>query len=58
MNRHFILFGLVGALALTLGFFTFTGTHAVWMVKEFGYWFVLTTGILFVRHFWRTVRDE
>ena len=58
MNRHFILFGLVGALALTLGFFTFTGTRAVWMVKEFGYWFVLTTGILFVGHFWRTVRDE
>ncbi|MFA5057045.1 MAG: hypothetical protein WC485_02940, partial [Opitutaceae bacterium] len=41
MTKRLVLLGLVSALALTLGFVTFTPPQAVLAVRYAGYWIIL-----------------
>lgn len=54
MNKRIFLFCLIIALAMVLGFWTFTPIQAVGIVMRFGYWFILSGFILFI---WCLVRS-
>ncbi len=58
MSRKILLFGLVCALALTLGFWSFAPAQAVALVKDWGYWVVLLAFMAFVVSLVRSLRSE
>ncbi|MDD2762932.1 MAG: glycosyltransferase family 39 protein [Opitutaceae bacterium] len=57
MTKRLVLLGLVSALALILGFVSFTPWQAVTLVRVCGYWLVLLTAALFAVHLVRSLRD-
>ncbi len=60
MLRKGILFGLIAALAIVFGFVSFRHApgEAVALVKQFGYWQILTITALFVFCLTRSLRAE
>lgn len=58
MSRKILLFGLVCALALTLGFWSFAPVQAVALVKQWGYWSVLLAVVAFGVSLFRSLRPE
>ena len=50
MTRRILLLGLVSALALVLGFVSFTAPQAVLAVRYAGYWIVLVATVWFGYH--------
>ncbi len=58
MSRLHLLFGLICALALVLGFWSFTPYQAVSLVRNYGYWSVLATMIAFSVAMVRSLRSE
>jgi hypothetical protein len=58
LNRRVWLFGLCAALALVLGFFTFSGIMAVGIVSKAGYWIELVAFVLFLCALWRSFSGE
>ncbi len=58
MTKRLLLASLVGALALVVGFVTFTPWQAVTVVRLAGYWLVLLATTLFVVHLVRSFRGS
>jgi Dolichyl-phosphate-mannose-protein mannosyltransferase len=58
MSRRLLLFALICALALVLGFVTFTPPQAVLAVRYAGYWFVLVATAWFGVHLVRSLRAD
>jgi len=58
MSSRLLLFALVGALAVVLGFWSFTPGQALTIVKHGGYWITLVTVVCFVVALIRSLRGE
>ena len=58
MHKRLILFGLVGLLAVLLGFVTFAPGTAVELVRDQGYWFVAASFVGLVFHLLREAREK
>lgn len=58
MTRRILLLGLVSALALVLGFVSFTAPEAVLAVRYAGYWIVLVATVWFGYHWGRSLRSD
>lgn len=60
MLRKAILFGLIIALAVVVGFVSFRQApqQAVELVSQFGYWQILVIAVLFGTCLWRSLRAE
>lgn len=58
MSRRLLLFGLICALALVLGFWSFTPHQAVSLVRHYGYWSVLASVLAFSIAVVRSLRGE
>jgi hypothetical protein len=58
MSRRILLFGLISALALVLGFVSFTAPQAVLAARYAGYWIVLIATVLFGLHLVRSLRPD
>ena len=58
MTRRILLLGLVSALALVLGFVSFTAPQAVLAVRYAGYWIVLVATVWFGYHLGRSLRSD
>jgi hypothetical protein len=58
MSRRILLLGLICALAVTLGFVTFTAPQAVLAARYAGYWIVLIATLLFGFHLVRSLRPD
>lgn len=58
MLTRLILFLLVAAFAIVVGFFTFPPSQAVVVVRRLGYWVMLAEFALFVFYAWRSLRDR
>lgn len=56
MRNRFVLFCLIGVLAVVLGFFTFSPSEAVVIVRKAGYWVMLGEFALFLAFLWRSLR--
>src|SRR5512146_1614610 len=57
MSKRLLLLALIGALALVLGFVSFTPWQAVTLTRLGGYWLVLVAAVLFVFVLVRSLRD-
>ena len=57
MSKRLILFALTGALALIVGFVSFSPWQAVALTRLVGYWLMLLTTVLFAVVLVRSLRD-
>jgi len=58
LDRRVWLFGLCAALAVVLGFFTFSGLTAIDIVSQAGFWIELAAFVLFLSALWRTFSED